>query len=73
MISWYAKAEMRMTEGCSLEQELAAIKQQAQPAMAQLKENDLVVQRENEELVQVEAVENSSSSAETMLLRLAPN
>ncbi|PQQ20350.1 uncharacterized protein Pyn_37115 [Prunus yedoensis var. nudiflora] len=55
MISRYAKARMRLTEGCSLEQEPATIKQQAQPVMAQLKENDLVVQRENEELEQVEA------------------
>ncbi|PQQ01247.1 uncharacterized protein Pyn_32245 [Prunus yedoensis var. nudiflora] len=51
----YAKAGMRMTEGCSLEQELTTIKHQAQPAMAQLKENDLIVHRENEELAQVEA------------------
>ncbi|PQP92898.1 uncharacterized protein Pyn_33142 [Prunus yedoensis var. nudiflora] len=55
MISRYAEAEMKMIEGCSLEHELAEIKQQAQPAMAQLKENDLVVQRESEELTQVEA------------------
>ncbi|PQQ05565.1 uncharacterized protein Pyn_12425 [Prunus yedoensis var. nudiflora] len=55
MIGWYADAGMNMTEGCSLEQELAEIKQQAQPAMAQLKENNLVVKRENEELAQVEA------------------
>ncbi|PQM42766.1 uncharacterized protein Pyn_37836 [Prunus yedoensis var. nudiflora] len=55
MIGRYAEAGMRMTEGCSLEQELAEIKQQAQPAMAQLKENDLVVQRENKELAGVKA------------------
>ncbi|PQM38663.1 uncharacterized protein Pyn_37552 [Prunus yedoensis var. nudiflora] len=55
MIGRYAEASMRMTEGYSLEQELAAIKEQVQPAMARLKENDLVVQRENEELAQVEA------------------
>ncbi|PQM36577.1 uncharacterized protein Pyn_40815 [Prunus yedoensis var. nudiflora] len=48
MIGRYAEAGMRMTEGCSLEQELAEIKQQAQPAMAQLKENDLTIQGENE-------------------------
>ncbi|BFG35179.1 hypothetical protein CerSpe_214530 [Prunus speciosa] len=53
--SWMRIPGMNMTEGCSLEQELAEIKQQAQPAMAQLKENDLVVKRENEELAQVEA------------------
>ncbi|PQM33961.1 uncharacterized protein Pyn_37417 [Prunus yedoensis var. nudiflora] len=55
MINRYAEAGMRMTERCSLEQELAEIKQQTQPAMAQLKENNLIVQRENEELAQVEA------------------
>ncbi|PQM38252.1 uncharacterized protein Pyn_26617 [Prunus yedoensis var. nudiflora] len=55
MINRYAEAGMKMTEGYSLEQELAAIKEQVQPAMAHLKENDLVIQRENEELVQVEA------------------
>ncbi|PQM34004.1 uncharacterized protein Pyn_01503 [Prunus yedoensis var. nudiflora] len=55
MIGRYAESGMKMTEGCSLEQELAEIKQQAQPAMAQLKENDLVIKRENEELAQVEA------------------
>ncbi|CAL2266109.1 unnamed protein product [Prunus armeniaca] len=44
---------MRMTEGCSLEQELSAIKEQVQPAMARFQENDLVIQRENEELAQV--------------------
>ncbi|PQM39876.1 uncharacterized protein Pyn_10231 [Prunus yedoensis var. nudiflora] len=54
MIGRYAKAGMKMTEGCSLEHEPEVIKQQAQPAMAQLKENDLVVQRESEELTQVE-------------------
>ncbi|CAL8113188.1 unnamed protein product [Prunus armeniaca] len=47
------QANMRMTERCSLEQELSVIKEQVQPAMARLKENDLVVQRENEELAQV--------------------
>ncbi|CAL8085297.1 unnamed protein product [Prunus armeniaca] len=50
MIGRYAEANMRMTEGCSLEQELSAIKEQVQPAMARLKENDLVIQRDNEEL-----------------------
>ncbi|XP_021822416.1 uncharacterized protein LOC110763841 [Prunus avium] len=55
MIGRYAEATMRMAKGCSLEQELAVIKEQVRPAMAQLKENDLVVQRENEELAQVEA------------------
>ncbi|PQM38286.1 uncharacterized protein Pyn_39215 [Prunus yedoensis var. nudiflora] len=55
MIGRFAMVGMKMIEGCSLEQELAEIKQQAQPAMAQLKENDLIVQRENEELAQVEA------------------
>ncbi|XP_008229027.1 PREDICTED: uncharacterized protein KIAA0754-like [Prunus mume] len=55
MIGRYAEANLRMTEGCSLEQELLAIKEQVQPAMAHLKENDLVVQQENEELAQVEA------------------
>ncbi|CAL8089346.1 unnamed protein product [Prunus armeniaca] len=54
MIGRYAEANIRMTEGCSLEQELSVIKDQVQPAMACLKENDLVIQRENEELVQVE-------------------
>ncbi|CAL9005360.1 unnamed protein product [Prunus brigantina] len=44
-----------MTEGCLLEQELAMIKEQVQPTMASLKENDLVIHRENEELAQVEA------------------
>ncbi|CAL8163023.1 unnamed protein product [Prunus armeniaca] len=43
-----------MIEGCSLEQELSVIKEQVQPAMARLKENDLVIQRENEEFAQVE-------------------
>ncbi|PQM41375.1 uncharacterized protein Pyn_25136 [Prunus yedoensis var. nudiflora] len=71
MISWYAEAGMRMTEGCLLEQELAAIKQQAQPAMAQLKECDLVVQRENEELAQVEA-QIAELQAQTELARLRP-
>ncbi|PQP91883.1 uncharacterized protein Pyn_27431 [Prunus yedoensis var. nudiflora] len=55
MIGRYVEAGMRMTEGCSLEQEFVEIKQQAQPAMARLKENDLAVHRENEELAQVEA------------------
>ncbi|CAL8162671.1 unnamed protein product [Prunus armeniaca] len=55
MIGRYAKANLRMTEGCSLEQELSVIKEQVQPAMARLKENDLIVQRENEEIAQVEA------------------
>ncbi|CAL8112907.1 unnamed protein product [Prunus armeniaca] len=55
MIGRYAEANLRMAEGCSLEQELLAIKEQVQPTMARLKENDLVVQRENEELAQVEA------------------
>ncbi|CAL2248426.1 unnamed protein product [Prunus armeniaca] len=54
MIDRYAEANIRMTEGCSLEQELSVIKDQFQPAMARLKENDLVIQRENEELAQVE-------------------
>ncbi|CAL2259371.1 unnamed protein product [Prunus armeniaca] len=54
MIGRYAEANIRMTEGCSLEQELSVIKEQVQPTMARLKENDLVLQRENEELVQVE-------------------
>ncbi|CAL8175382.1 unnamed protein product [Prunus armeniaca] len=54
MIGRYAEANIRMIEGCSLEQELSAIKDQVQPAMARLKENDLVIQRENEELAQVE-------------------
>ncbi|CAL2273621.1 unnamed protein product [Prunus armeniaca] len=53
MIGRYAEANMRMTDGCSLEQELSVIKEQVQPAMARLKENDLVVQRENEKLAQV--------------------
>ncbi|CAL2244736.1 unnamed protein product [Prunus armeniaca] len=54
VIGRYAEANIRMTEGCSLEQELSAIKDQVQLAMAHLKENDLVIQRENEELAQVE-------------------
>ncbi|CAL2240308.1 unnamed protein product [Prunus armeniaca] len=54
MIGRYAKANIRMTEGCSIEQELSAIKEQVQPVMARLKENDLVIERENEELAQVE-------------------
>ncbi|PQQ05602.1 uncharacterized protein Pyn_17727 [Prunus yedoensis var. nudiflora] len=55
MIGRYAEAVMRMVEGSSLEQDLVEIKEKVQPTMARLKENDLVVQRENEELVQVEA------------------
>ncbi|CAL9030050.1 unnamed protein product [Prunus brigantina] len=55
MISRCAEASRRMTEGCLLEQELSVIKEQVRPAMASLKENDLVVQRENEELAQVKA------------------
>ncbi|CAL2229954.1 unnamed protein product [Prunus armeniaca] len=55
MIGRYAEVNMRMTEGCSLEQELLAKKELVQPTMTSLKENDLVVQRENEELAQVEA------------------
>ncbi|CAL9012467.1 unnamed protein product [Prunus brigantina] len=54
MIGRYAEANMRMTEGCSLEQELSVVKEQVQPTIPRLKENDLVVQRENEELAQVE-------------------
>ncbi|CAL9000798.1 unnamed protein product, partial [Prunus brigantina] len=50
MIGRCAEASMRMTEGCLLEQGLSVIKEQVQPAMASLKENDLVVHRENEEL-----------------------
>ncbi|CAL9011808.1 unnamed protein product [Prunus brigantina] len=37
MIGCYAEANMRMTEGCSLEQELLVIKEQVQPTMASLK------------------------------------
>ncbi|CAL8990721.1 unnamed protein product, partial [Prunus brigantina] len=55
MLGRCAEANMRMTEGCLLEQELAAIKEQVQPTIASLKQNDLVVHRENEELAQVEA------------------
>ncbi|CAL8992756.1 unnamed protein product [Prunus brigantina] len=55
MLGRCAEASMRMTEGCLLEQELAAIKEQVQPIMARLKESDLVVRKENEELAQVEA------------------
>ncbi|CAL8089047.1 unnamed protein product [Prunus armeniaca] len=55
MIGRYVEVHMRMTEECSLEQELLAKKELVQPTMASLKENDLVVQRENEELTQVEA------------------
>ena len=55
MLGRCAEASRRMTEGCLLEQELAAIKEQVQPIMARLKENDLVVRKENEELAQVEA------------------
>ncbi|XP_021821695.1 uncharacterized protein CG45076-like [Prunus avium] len=55
MIGRYAEAVTRMAEGSSLEQDLEVIKEQVQPAMARMKENDLVVQRENEELAQVEA------------------
>ncbi|PQM40057.1 uncharacterized protein Pyn_07209 [Prunus yedoensis var. nudiflora] len=55
MIGRYAEAVMRMVEGSSLEQELVEIKEQVRLAMARLKENDLVIQRENEELAQVEA------------------
>ncbi|XP_021822575.1 uncharacterized protein LOC110763990 [Prunus avium] len=55
MIAQYSEAVMRMVEGSSLEQDLEVIKEQVQPAMVRLKENDLVVQRENEELAQVEA------------------
>ncbi|CAL9003837.1 unnamed protein product [Prunus brigantina] len=55
MLGRCAEASRRMTEGCLLEQELAVIKEQVQPTMASLKENDLVIQRENEELAQVEA------------------
>ncbi|PQQ15823.1 uncharacterized protein Pyn_19006 [Prunus yedoensis var. nudiflora] len=43
MISRYAKAGMRMVEGCSLDQELAKIKQHTQLAMVLLRENELVV------------------------------
>ncbi|PQQ06966.1 uncharacterized protein Pyn_27933 [Prunus yedoensis var. nudiflora] len=55
MIGRYAEAVTRMAEGSSLEQDLVEIKEKVEPAMARLKENDLVVQRENEELAQVEA------------------
>ncbi|PQP92962.1 uncharacterized protein Pyn_33738 [Prunus yedoensis var. nudiflora] len=55
MIGRFAEATMRMAEGRSLEQDLAEIKEKVQPAMARLKENDLVVHLENEELAQVEA------------------
>ncbi|CAL9005859.1 unnamed protein product [Prunus brigantina] len=55
MLGRCAEASRRMTEGCLLEQELAAIKEQVQPIMARLKENDLAVRKENEELAQVEA------------------
>ncbi|PQP98281.1 uncharacterized protein Pyn_26112 [Prunus yedoensis var. nudiflora] len=55
MIGRYAEAVTRMAEGSSLEQDREVIKEQVRPAMARLKENDLVVQRENEELAQVEA------------------
>ncbi|PQM36579.1 uncharacterized protein Pyn_40817 [Prunus yedoensis var. nudiflora] len=48
MISRYAEAGLRMSEGCSLDQELVEIKQQTQPAMALLKENELILQKENE-------------------------
>ena len=55
MIGRYAEAVTRMAEGGSLEQDLVEIKEKVEPAMARLKENDLVVQRANEELAQVEA------------------
>ncbi|PQM39669.1 uncharacterized protein Pyn_01834 [Prunus yedoensis var. nudiflora] len=55
MIGRYAEPVTRMAEGSSLEQDLEVIKEQVRPAMARLKENDLVVQRGNEELAQVEA------------------
>ncbi|KAL6280374.1 hypothetical protein ACE6H2_017255 [Prunus campanulata] len=55
MIGRYAEAVTRMAEGSLLEQDLVGIKEKVEPAMARLKENDLVVQRENEELAQVEA------------------
>ncbi|PQP91851.1 uncharacterized protein Pyn_25391 [Prunus yedoensis var. nudiflora] len=48
-------SRLRMSEGCSLDQELVEIKQQTQPAMALLKKNELILQKENEELAQVEA------------------
>ncbi|PQP94675.1 uncharacterized protein Pyn_03848 [Prunus yedoensis var. nudiflora] len=55
MIGRYAEAVTRMAEGNSLEQDLVEIKEKVQPAMARLKENEIVLQRENEELAQVEA------------------
>ncbi|PQQ06136.1 uncharacterized protein Pyn_36331 [Prunus yedoensis var. nudiflora] len=55
MIGRYAKAGMRMSEGGMLDQGLVEIKQQTQLAMALLKETELTVQKENEELAQVEA------------------
>ncbi|CAL9005407.1 unnamed protein product, partial [Prunus brigantina] len=52
MLGRCAEASRRMTEGCLLEQELTAIKEQVHPIMARLKESDLVVRKENEELAQ---------------------
>ncbi|CAL9029152.1 unnamed protein product [Prunus brigantina] len=50
MLGRCAEASVKMTEGCLLEQELSMIKEQVRPTMARLKENDLVIRRENEEL-----------------------
>ncbi|PQP91797.1 uncharacterized protein Pyn_21383 [Prunus yedoensis var. nudiflora] len=88
MISRYAEAGMRITKGCSLKQELTTIKQQAQPAMAQLKENNFIVRRKKissfkgkmkslrrliPKLPSFGPVKNSSSSAKMMWLWPALN
>ncbi|CAL9018315.1 unnamed protein product [Prunus brigantina] len=41
MIGRYAEANMRMTEGCSLEQELSVIKEQVQPTMSRERTRNL--------------------------------
>ena len=43
MLSRFAEAGRRMAEGCSLDKELAEIKERTHPAMASLKENELLV------------------------------
>ena len=53
MLARFADVRRRMVEGCSLDEELDEIKERTHPAMASLKDNELLVQRENEELVLV--------------------
>ncbi|CAL9011938.1 unnamed protein product [Prunus brigantina] len=70
MLGRCAEASGKMNEGCLLEQELSMIKEQVRPTMARLKENDLVIRRENEELAQVEAQVAELQARRSLILQV---